>query len=189
MKGVLTMKQIQHGYCDYYFLTEEGEIYNKKKEIYIKPDKDHKFKLKREDNTVKQIALKPLYKLVFDKNYCEDTIKDMDQEQWKAIDRTDNMYFVSNQGRIKSLYGYKAIILKPWITKTGYERLDIIQEGQRISKLVHSLVAAAFLDKPDSIDMQIHHKDFNKLNNAAANLQYVTPQAHSKIHMERKRKE
>ena len=182
------MKKIENGYCDYYFLTEAGEIYDKDKDIYIKPDKDHKFRLKREDNTVKKIALRPLYKLVFDRVFCNDNIKDLDQEEWKPIERTENIYFVSNLGRIKSYAGYEAIILKPTITPKGYERLDIIQEGQRISKLVHTLVAAAFLPKPDSIELQIHHKDFNKLNNAAANLQYVTLQQHTKIHTERREK-
>ena len=46
------MKKIENGYCDYYFLTEAGEIYNRDKDIYIKPDREHKFRLKREDNTV-----------------------------------------------------------------------------------------------------------------------------------------
>lgn len=183
------MQKIGNGYCDYYFLTETGEVYNKDKDIYIKATKDHKFKLKREDNSVKSISLKPLYKLVYGRNYCIDNIKDLEDEQWSVIERTDQIYWVSNYGRVKSCFGYEAIILKPTITKTGYERLDIIQEEQRISKLVHTLVAAAFLPKPDSIDLQIHHKDFNKRNNTAANLQYVTVQQHNKIHTERREKE
>ena len=68
------MKKIENGYCDYYFLTEAGEIYNRDKDIYIKPDREHKFRLKREDNTVKKIALRPLYKLVFGRVYCNDNI-------------------------------------------------------------------------------------------------------------------
>ena len=35
---------------------------------------------------------------------------------------------------------------------------------------------------PNSIDMQLHHKDFNKHNNSADNLEWLTPAAHSKIH-------
>ena len=184
------MKQIGNGYCDYYFLTETGEVYNKEKDKYIRANKDHKFRLKRLDNTYKSISLKPLYKLVYGKLYCNDNVTDLEDEQWIAIDSTDQVYLVSNKGRVKSLSGYEAIILKPTITKNGYERLDIIQEGKRSTKLVHCLVAAAFLPVPDQIEgIQIHHKDFNKLNNRADNLQYLSSQQHTKIHMERRKKE
>ena len=37
--------------------------------------------------------------------------------------------------------------------------------------------------------MQLHHKDFNKHNNAANNLEWLTPAAHSKIHCERMKEE
>lgn len=42
---------------------------------------------------------------------------------------------------------------------------------------------------PKSIDMQLHHKDFNKHNNAADNLEWLNPAAHSKIHCERNKVE
>ena len=123
------MKQLNNGYADYYYLTEDGLIYNVNTDKYIKPDKAHKFKLKRIDNTYKSISLKPLYKIVYNKNYCIDDIKDLPEEEWKFIDDTNELYSVSSEGRIKSYVGYKALILKPYSNNRGYLRVDIIQEG------------------------------------------------------------
>ena len=51
------------------------------------------------------------------------------------------------------------------ISKKGYERLQIYIEGKRYTKLVHVLVAAAWLGNPPSLEYDIHHKDFNQRNN------------------------
>ena len=92
-------------------------------------------------------------------------------------------------GRIKSLRNYDAIILKPYSNQHGYLRVDIIQDGKRQSKLVHKLTAAAWLPMPAQIDYQLHHKDFDKKNNAAANLEYLSAAEHAKKHSERNKQE
>ena len=175
------MKQILQGYKDYYFLSLDGKIYNKKDNIYIYPDKEHRFYLRKEDGTGKKVTLKELYRLVFDRNYCLDEIENLDGEEWKPIERTDQMYWISNKGRVKSLKGYKAIILKPNIHH-GYERVDIMLEGSRSSKLVSRLVASAFLLPPAALDMQLHHIDGKKTNNSKENLIWLTPKEHREIH-------
>jgi hypothetical protein len=176
------LKQINNGYAEKYYLTEDGLIYNDETGKYTKPDSSHRFKLQRTDKSYKKIALKPLYKLVYNKQFCIDKITDLDEEQWKEIAHTDQLYYISNKGRVKSLQGYNAIILKATSTKAGYERLDIIEDGQRQSKLVHRLVAAAFLPPPDNIDMQLHHKDGKTNSNAASNLEWLTPAEHREKH-------
>ena len=183
------MKKIENGYYDYYFLTEEGELYDGKKKIYVKPGKDHTFRIRKKDNSIHKISLKTLYKLVYNKIFCIDNIDDLKNEQWKDIADTENKYFVSNLGRIKSYAGYEAKILKPTKTKDGYERLDLFINKQRFSKFVHVLVANAFLPKPDTIDLEIHHKDFNRSNNVSENLEFIKKQDHKKLHTERKLKE
>jgi len=60
---------------------------------------------------------------------------------------------ISNKGRVKSLKRYKATILKTYRNQGGYLRVDIINGGFRQTKLVHRLVAAAFLPMPLSLEM------------------------------------
>lgn len=180
------MQQLDNGYCSCYYLTEDGRLYNSDTELYKAADKRNNFYIKREDGSTKKIALKQLYKLVYGMNYCRDNTDTLEGEEWRDIDNTEGVYKVSNYGRVKSFAVYEAIIMKPTITPKGYCRLEIVQEGQRAAKLLHRLVAAAFLMQPKSIDMQLHHKDCNKLNNAAENLEWLTPQEHRKKHEERR---
>lgn len=183
------MQQINNNFQEYYYLTKDGKVYNSKTKRYIKIDAKHSFKLKKKDNTYSKISLKSLYKLVYKENYCNDSIESFEGEVWKPIDRTNNIYWISNKGRVKSLYGYNAIILKPNYVK-GYSRVDIVQDGSRYSKLISRLVAAAFLLPPEEIDMQLHHIDGNKQNNNSDNLIWLTIAEHKKMHRElNKRKE
>lgn len=180
------MQKINNGYCSYYYLTEDGRIYNAATKQYKAANSEHRFLLNREDGSRRKIALKPLYKMVYGKPYCKDSIESLDNEEWKEIDNTEGIYYISSLGRVKSYSGYEAIILKPTVTPKGYHRLDIIQEGQRATKFVHRLVAAAYLQPPKNIDMQLHHKDFNKSNNAVNNIEWLTVAEHNKKHLERR---
>ena len=182
------LQQINNNYADYYYLTEEGTIYNSKTNKYIKPCSNNLFKLKTIEGNYVKISLKKLYKLVFNKCYVIDNIEDLSGEHWKPIERTDNCYYVSDKGRIKSYKGYQAIILKTYLTN-GYERVDIVVDGERSSKLVSRLVAAAFLEQPKSIDMQLHHKSGCKTENNKNNLVWLTPAEHRAEHKRMKEKE
>lgn len=183
------MVQVNNGFKDYYYLKEDGTILNAATGKLLQPNKQHLFCLQTKDNHKRKIALSTLYKAVYNKKYCKDTVCDIDNEQWKDIEDTEGLYKVSDKGRIKSLQGYEAMILKPYNNKGGYARVDIIVEGKRQSKLVHRLVAAAFIEPPQKIDMQLHHKDFNKDNNAADNLCWMTIAEHAKTHAENNQKE
>ena len=179
------MIKVNNGFAEIYYLTEKGEVYNEATDKMIKPDNKHRYKLKTTDNKMKSIALKSLYRLVYGMEYCEDDIEDLEGEQWRVIDRTDGIYWVSNKGRIKSYKGYKALVLSPYKTNGGYDRVDIVEAGSRRSCLCHRLVAASWLPLPESIDQCIHHKDFNKNNNEASNLEWLGYQEHLKKHQER----
>lgn len=169
-----------------YYLCENGTVYNSDTDTIIKPDKRHNFILSTEAGERKSISLRKLYRELYNKEYCIDNIQDLEGEQWKEIIDTKGKYLVSNKGRIKSLQQYKAMILNPYVNQGKYLRVDISIDGSRTSVLVHKLVAAAFLPLPNRIDMQIHHKDLNKNNNAADNLEWLTAADHRKKHNERR---
>lgn len=66
--------------------------------------------------------------------------------------------------------------LKPETCKNGYKRVLLIsQENKRCHKLVHRLVAEAFI--PNELNLpQVNHKDGNKNNNHYSNLEWCTQQ-------------
>ena len=177
----MNMKQINNGFDAAYWLTEEGKVYNKLEKRCLSIDNKHIFTLKTTEGKRKRISLKALYKLVYNKEYCLDTIESLEGEQWKEIADTNNTYWISNKGRVKSYKYYEARILKPNINN-GYYRVDIMTTEGRSSKLISRLVASAFLVLPASIDMELHHIDGNRLNNDATNLVWLTQQEHHKIH-------
>ena len=101
-------------------------------------------------------------------------------EKWKVIPGTNCMYWVSNEGRVKSVYKYsdrkgrrtgtKEHILKPSENSMGYLRVSIRINGIAQRCFVHRLVADAFIPKDEGKNI-VNHKDFNPHNNAAENLE------------------
>jgi len=181
--------QVNNGYAEYYYLLSDGRVYNAEKDSYISYNSKHQYKLKTIDGKYINISVKKLYSIVYNKAYCKDDIATLDGEEWKEIADTNGLYYISNKGRVKSYQGYNAILLKPFKTKGGYGRVDIVQCGKRVSKLIHRLTAAAFLPLPKDIDYQLHHKDFNIDNNAADNLEWLSSQEHLKKHSERSKED
>lgn len=89
-------------------------------------------------------------------------------------------YVVTDEGEVISLVHRNAKTRKPrWkrmqtrVTNSGYEILTISVATQRKTCTVHSLVASAFLgSRPEGKD--VNHKDGDKLNNHADNLEYCS---------------
>lgn len=84
-------------------------------------------------------------------------------------------YTVFEDGDILSHLRKTPIILKPSISKQGYAKVALVKDGKKIHKLVHRLVALCFLPRQHK-DLEVNHKDFNKLNNNLENLEWVTRQ-------------
>lgn len=181
------MEQIKNNFDERYYLTRDGRIYNAETKRYLIASSKHTYRLKTIDNQYREISLKTIYRLVYNEEYCIDNIINLDGEYWSKIRGTENIYFISNKGRVKSYKGYEAILLRPYKTKSGYNRVDIVQDGVRRSWLVHRLVGITFLPMPKTMDHQLHHKDFDKNNCAADNLEWLTPVEHSEIHKKRRR--
>ena len=107
------------------------------------------------------------------------------EEIWKDIKDFEELYQVSNLGRVRSKerviltqknkeiyqkWGSK--ILKPFDNGRGYLTVHLKKQSKRYVKYVHRLVAEAFLGS--TINMDINHKDFNRTNNSIDNLEIVT---------------
>ena len=176
------------GFMDYYYL-DIDKIYNAKRKQYMTEVGEYRYKIRTTEGTVKSITIKEIYKRLYNQVFCKDEIERLEGEEFREIEGTEGNYLVSNYGRVISYISNHAMILKPTITPKGYERLQITIEGQRYNKFVHSLVAAAWLGQPQSLEQEIHHKDFNQRNNNYTNLQYVYKNEHVKKHVERREKE
>lgn len=89
----------------------------------------------------------------------------------KDIKGFEGRYTISNLGIVRSLLTGK--ILKPYITNKGYARVNLRYAKCRDYKslLVHRLVAGNFLPNPNNY-REINHKDCNRLNNRADNLEW-----------------
>ena len=80
-------------------------------------------------------------------------------------------YQVSNYGRVKNSKTGK--ILKPYLTR-GYLRVSLYNESGRKCKLVHRLVAEAFLPNPQH-KPAVNHINGCKTDANACNLEWATP--------------
>lgn len=95
-------------------------------------------------------------------------------ETYKDIPGYEGLYQASDAGNIKSIVGRYGdeIILKTGRSSAGYLTVTLCKAGKRSTKMVHRLIAEAFLG---SSALQVNHKDANKGNNALMNLEYATP--------------
>lgn len=103
-------------------------------------------------------------------------------ELWAVLESGD--YSVSNLGRIKRVTAYCSTkpgkIVKQRLGSAGYFGVVLSSRGKLSQFSVHRLVARHFLNA-DRSRPQVNHKDGNKTNNRADNLEYVTA-AENKAH-------
>ncbi len=176
----ITFKTLSHIGYSKYILTAECRLYiTGTKPIEIKRDTANRFYLISDSGKGNRISQKELYKKVYNKEFCYDSIKNLNGEQWKEITGTQGKYFISNCGRVKSYCGYIARILKPYQKKNGYLIVKIL--GKNI--MIHRLVAFNFCEnKYNNQKVEIHHIDFNRQNNYYKNLIILSTAEHHKIH-------
>lgn len=99
----------------------------------------------------------------------------------KTLKIMGGLYQISNLGRVKSFrasskYGApKEMLLKPSLINSGYCVVTLYSKEKRRKYQVHRLVATAFIENPNNLPC-VNHKDENKLNNCAENLELCTYQ-------------
>lgn len=113
------------------------------------------------------------------------------QEVWKPVVGFENLYEVSNTGKVRSvtrtytnsrkqvrtIFG-KELKADNKCTKKNttnqYKRVTLCCDGKLIHKSVHRLVAEAFIENNRIDRDQINHKDGDKTNNSVENLEWCT---------------
>lgn len=80
-------------------------------------------------------------------------------------------YFITENGTIFNKHGKK---LKLWLdSKKRYYMVSLCKNGKNYKRLVHRLVAGAFLE--NNLDLpEVNHKDYNTKNNKLDNLEWCT---------------
>lgn len=105
------------------------------------------------------------------------------QEIRKDVIGYEQQYQVSNLGNIKSKdrtivdclgrkRKLKSCEIKIQTSKIGYKQVLLHKNGEVRTHLVHRLVAEAFIPKTEANKNEINHKDENKSNNNADNLEW-----------------
>lgn len=104
------------------------------------------------------------------------------EEVWKPVDGYEELYEVSNLGRVRSLEfrngtgRHRRIrVLTPTDNGHGYMIVGLCSDNQakRKNYYVHRLVAKAFVPNPDNLPV-IDHVDHDRANNKASNLRWLT---------------
>ena len=102
-------------------------------------------------------------------------------ENWKDIKGTGGLYQISDCGRVRrkpytnNFTGcrHKGMYCYPSLNTGGYQFVNIllIEEDCRKNRLIHRLVADAFIPNPNNYNC-VRHKDGNRLNNHVDNLEW-----------------
>lgn len=115
-------------------------------------------------------------------------MEDLPGEQWKPIKNFEGLYEVSNMGRFRSVYKYKNTIVRSgssavipvrpkllYLNKTqsGYYHIILYKESKRYEYAAHRLVAIHFCEGYKR-GYVVNHKDEDKSNNKADNLEWCT---------------
>lgn len=108
-----------------------------------------------------------------------------EEEAWKAVNDEgfENMYEVSNLGRIRSVdrvidskrgpLNYKGKLISTPPNTDGYPSFNFCKAGKKKSARVHQVVAKAFIPNPENYP-EVNHIDEVKSNNNVDNLEWCT---------------
>ncbi|AHB79829.1 HNH homing endonuclease [Enterococcus phage IME-EF4] len=109
-------------------------------------------------------------------------LENANYEEWRTIKGYEGRYEVSDLGRVRSVthlswngYCYwqkDGCMLSQRIQRAGYYVVDLTLNKQKKTKLVHRLVAEAFIS--DIGTNVVNHIDENRLNNHLDNLEIVS---------------
>ena len=92
------------------------------------------------------------------------------REKWKSVDGFAN-YEISNCGRVRNATTER--ILTPIDNGRGYLRVGLQKNSKRNLRMIHVLLANAFIENPHNKPC-VDHIDGNRQNNCLENLRFAT---------------
>lgn len=107
------------------------------------------------------------------------------KEIWKAVVNFEGRYEISNLGNLRGIdrlvvhkrhpiLTYRMQYGRPiriFINDAEYYRISLRKDDRYHNRLIHRLVAQAFIQNPNNYK-EINHKDFDTLNNKVDNLEW-----------------
>lgn len=110
------------------------------------------------------------------------------EERWRPVVGWVGFYSISDCGRVRRDGAGRGAVVGRILTHKrghkGYAYIDLSRGDQKTRRLVHQLVAEAFLPPRPSHLHHPNHRDADKLNNHARNLEWTTAQennAHARV--------
>lgn len=102
-------------------------------------------------------------------------LRKLEDEEWLPIPESNNRYWVSNYGRVKSFVYNKTegSLLKCSVIK-GFKIVSLTINKLSKRMYVHKLVAEVWIPKPSENYTKVRHLDWNLKNNHVSNLQWAT---------------
>lgn len=92
-------------------------------------------------------------------------------EEWREVKGYEGLYEVSNYGNVRRVG--RTRLFTGGVNHRGYKHVVLTKSGVKSTKLLHRLVAEAFVENPRKCP-EVNHRDENKLNNHADNLEWCT---------------
>jgi hypothetical protein len=92
------------------------------------------------------------------------------KKEWRDVAGYEDHYKVSSDGEI---VGPKGRVLKGGINIRGYIFVILSKNNVQVNRVVHRLVAKAFLDNPEEKE-DVNHKNGIKTDNRLINLEWAT---------------
>ena len=101
------------------------------------------------------------------------------EEIWKPVKGFEEHYSVSTWGRLKRLKTIKRYkagdIVNGGVRVDGYINVTLCKNGEKISRLLHQIVAETFLGQcPQGMQVNHKHSDGDKSRNWLSNLEYLS---------------